>query len=321
MEKGVWVFNGKIWSHLKQDGSIETLEYLGLFPDLRAISIDQASGKLWLITQENDILKYDPTKKGGMESFNFFLKRVSNEGGDLDQSKKFTLSYDENFLNIELSKPDFLGLLNPEFQYKLKGLHADWSEWTRSKSIDFSFLPEGSYALNVRSRDAFGRIEEGEVLSFSVKPPYWQTPWFYAIQILFFGGLVYYSTKLNQDSSKNRLLRSGLTLLTLVLIIEFLQSAIGSLFSFKSTPVADFLLDAIIAFMIFPLERLLRELMTKGKVRVKINKDNIPLVRKDASSQITSFRERLGRCYGKTLLLRLLARLYLSGRRDFDLAF
>ncbi len=283
VEQSVWVFNGKVWSHLKKDGTIENSEYLGLFPDLRAISIDKMSNHLWLITESNEILKYDPQKAGGMESFNFFLRRVSNEGGELDHSKKFTLSYDENFLNIELSKPDFLGLLNPEFQYKLKGLHTDWSEWARSKSIDFSFLPEGSYTLLVRARDAFGRIEEGEVMSFSVKPPYWQTPWFYAIQIIFFGGLVYYSTKLNQDSSKNRLLRSGLTLLTLVLIIEFLQSAIGSLFSFKSTPVVDFLLDASIAFMIFPLERLLRELMTQGKVKVKINKENIPLVRKDST--------------------------------------
>ncbi|MEO9484411.1 MAG: triple tyrosine motif-containing protein [Ekhidna sp.] len=287
VELGVWIFNGKIWHNLKSDGKIENLEYLGLFPDLRAISIDQSSDQLWLITQNNDILKYDPSKTGGMGSFDFFLKSVSNESGELDQSKKFTLGYDDNFLSIELSKPDFLGLLNPEFQYKLVGLHNDWSEWTRSKSIDFSFLPEGNYSLRVRARDAFGRTEEGEVLSFSVKPPYWQTPWFYAIQIIFFGGLVYFSTKLNQDSSKNRLLRGGLTLLTLVLVIEFLQSAIGSLFSFKSTPVADFLLDASIAFMIFPLERLLRELMTKGKVKVKvkINKENIPLVRKDSSSK------------------------------------
>lgn len=288
VERGVWIFNGKIWYHLTRDGSIEALEYLGLFPDLRAISIDKASNKLWLITQNNEILKYDPSKQSGIGSFNFFIKRVSNEGGELDQSEKFTLSYDENFLNIELSKPDFLGLLNPEFQYKLEGLHSVWSEWTRSKSIDFSFLPEGSYKLRVRARDAFGREEESEVLAFSVRPPYWQTPWFYAIQIIFFGGLVYFSTKLNQDSSKNRLLQSGLTLLTLVLIIEFLQSAIGSLFSFKSTPVADFLLDAVIAFMIFPLERLLRELMTKGKVKVKINKENIPnipLVRKDTEAK------------------------------------
>ena len=283
--KSIWVYNGKVWSQLKEDGAVETIEYLGLFPDLRSISLNKKENRLWLTTGNNEVLSYDPAMKGGMESFNFFLKRVSNERGELNQSKKFTLSYDENFLNIELSKPDFLGLLNPEFQYKLQGLHTEWSDWSKSKSIDFSFLPEGNYALRVRARDAFGRTEEGEVLKFSVRPPYWQTPWFYAIQILIFGALVYYSTKLNQDSSKNRLLRGGLTLLTLVLIIEFLQSTIGSLFSFKSTPVIDFLLDASIAFMIFPLERLLRELMTQGKVKVKINKGDIPLVRKDRTAK------------------------------------
>ncbi|WP_370087925.1 triple tyrosine motif-containing protein [Ekhidna sp.] len=283
VENSVWVFNGQKWYHLKEDGTIETMEYMGVFQDLRAISLDKSSGHLWLLTPDNDLLKYDPTKSGILNNNPFFLRRVSNEKGDINQKEKFTLEYDENYLNIQLSKPDFLGLSNPEFQYKLEGLHSEWSDWTNSKSIDYSFLPEGDYKLLVRSRDAFGRMEEGEVLAFTVKPPYWQTPWFYAIQIIFFGGLVYLSTKLNQDSSKNRLLRSGLTLLTLVLIIEFLQSAIGSLFNFKSTPVVDFLLDASIAFMIFPLERLLRELMTKGKVQIK--KKNIPLVRKDSSSE------------------------------------
>lgn len=285
--KSVWCFTGKFWYQLSGDGSTKAFEYLGLFPDLRGINSSHNSSHLWILTQENDILKYDPSKNNDIGQINFFLRKVSNEKGEIDQTKKFKLNYDENFLRVELSKPDFLGLLNPEFQYKLEGRHQEWSEWTQNKSIDFSFLPEGNYRLLVRSRDAFGRVEEGEVLEFSVKPPYWQTPWFYAIQILFFGGLVYFSSKLNQDSSKNRLLKSGLTLLTLVLIIEFLQSAIGSLFTFKSTPVIDFLIDAMIAFMIFPLERLLRDIMTKGKVKVKVNikKEDLQLIKKDSPSK------------------------------------
>jgi len=268
--KALWVFNGSYWTQLKGDGSIVTNEYLGLFPDLRAINSNHDSPHLWLITERNDILKYDPRVASDLEDFNLFLRKVSNEKAEYDQTEKFSLSYDENYLSVELSKPDFLGLLNPEFQYKLVGLNTEWSDWSKSKTIDFSYLPEGNYELLVKSRDAFGRIDEGSMLQFSVKPPYWQTPWFYAIQIIFFGGLVLLSTRLNQDNSKNRLLSGGLTILTLVLIIEFLQSAISSYFTFKSTPVVDFLIDAMIAFMIFPLERILRELMTQGKVKVKV---------------------------------------------------
>lgn len=283
----VWVFTGKAWFNLNTSGELNQFEYMGLFTDLRSITSSNDTQHLWLLTQSNDILKYDPTKRSEIGNFNFFLRKVSNEIAEIDQSKNFSLNYDENFLSIEVSKPDFLGLLNPEFQYKLEGLNQEWSDWTSSRTIDFSFLPEGSYKLLVRSKDTFGRIEEGEMLKFNVKPPYWQTPWFYAIQIIFFGGLVYFSSKLNQDSSKNRLLSGALTLLTLVLIIEFLQSAIGSLFTFKSTPVIDFLIDAMIAFMIFPLERLLRELMTKGRVnvKVKINNEDLKLVKKDAPAK------------------------------------
>lgn len=281
----IWVYNGKFWYKLDSKGNSFKNEYLGLFPNLRGISSNQEDGTLWLLTGDNDILKYDPNKKSVIEQSTFFVRKVSNEKGEIDISKKFSLSHDENFLSIDISKPDYLGVLNPEFQYKLIGLHSDWSGWSRNKSIDFSFIPEGEYKLMVKSRDAFGREEEAELMQFSVNPPYWQTPWFYAIQILFFGGLVYYSSRLNQDSSKNRLLRGGLTLLTLVLIIEFLQSAIGSLFTFKSSPVVEFLIDAIIAFMIFPLERLLRELMTQGKVKVNISKKDFPLIQKNTSTK------------------------------------
>lgn len=268
----MWVFTGKLWYKLDADGSVTPFEYLGLFPDLRSINSSADSQHIWLVTDENDILKYNPDLNKNLGFYNLFIRKVSNEKGDIDQSERFVLNYDENFLSIQLSKPDFLGLLNPEFQYKLNGLNTEWSEWTRSKTIDFSFLPEGNYELLVRSRDTFGREEESSMLTFKVKPPYWQTPWFYAIQMIFFGALVLLSTRLNQNNSTNRFLSGALTILTLVLIIEFLQSAISSYFTFKSTPVIEFLIDAIIAFMIFPLEKVLRELMTKGKVKVGIKK-------------------------------------------------
>jgi len=281
----VWVYNGKFWTKINRERSIFTNEYLGLFPDLRSIHSNHHSDQLWLITQNNDILKYDPSQESRLGNFRFFLKKVSNEQKEYDQNEKFKLSYNENYLSVELSKPDFLGFLNPEFQYKMVGLNTEWSDWTRSKTIDFSYLSEGDYELLIRARDAFGRIEESSVLEFAVKPPYWQTPWFYAIQVLFFSSLVLYSTRLNQNNSKNRLLSGGLTILTLVLIIEFLQSAISSYFTFKSTPVVEFLIDAMIAFMIFPLERILRELMTQGKVSIKIKRRKSQALRSDTTSE------------------------------------
>lgn len=261
----IWVYTGKLWYRFDSAGEPTPFEYLGLFPNLKAIVTSQDSDDLWLITDQNDILKYDPFKKSEIGQFDFFLRKVYSKKGEINHNQKFILNSDENFLHIELSKPDFLGFLNPEFQYKLEGLHKTWSSWTQSRSVDFNFLPEGKYKLHIKARDSFGHIEQSQALEFTVRPPYWRTPWFYAIQIILFGWLIYYASKLNQENSKNRMLRIGLTLLVLVLIIEFLQSAVSSLFTIKSTPVVDFIVDVVIAFFIFPFELLLREVLTKGR--------------------------------------------------------
>lgn len=261
----VWINNGKTWYLIDED-KIEHYDHLNLFQDLITVAKDKHSNEFWILTRDNQLLKFNPEKSNALAAHELFVKKLSNQKGVIDKRSKFTLSYDENFLTVELSKPDYLGLLNTEFQYKLDGLHTDWSDWTKSKSIDFSYLPAGQYSLNVRSRDAFGRLEEANVLDFTVKSPYWQRPWFYALQVIFFGALVIVSSRLNQSKTQNRILSGGLSVLTLILIIEFIQSAAGSFLNIQSTPVVDFLIDVFVALLIFPLEKFLREFLSKGKI-------------------------------------------------------
>ncbi len=275
-KKAVWVNNGKNWYLIPSRGKIQSFDYLSLFTDLVSISKDLNSNEYWLLTRDNQLLKYDESKSRALASYDLFVKKLSNQRGTIDMRKKFVLAYDENFLTVELSKPDYLGLLNPEFQYRLNGLHTEWSEWTTSKSIDFSYLPPGQYSLSVRSRDAFGRMEEATMLDFTVRSPYWQQPWFYALQIFFFGSLVIISSRMNQKKTQNRLLSGGLSVLTLILIIEFIQSAAGALLDIQSTPVVDFLIDVFVALLIFPLEKFLREFLSKGTAEVKVPKKVIP---------------------------------------------
>lgn len=268
--KSVWIYNGKSWYLIPSQGAIQQFDYMGLFTDLIAISKDLNSNQYWLLTRGNELLKYDPEKSRDLASYQLFVKKLTNQKGDIDGAQKFSLAYDENFLTVELSKPDFLGLLNPEFQYLLTGLHTEWSEWSKSKSIDFSFLPAGQYQLQVRSKDAFGEVEQATMLDFTVKSPYWQRPWFYALQIIFFGTLVIVSSRLNQSKSQYRLISGALSVLTLVLIIEFIQSAAAAFLDIQSTPVVDFALDVFVALLIFPLEQFLRQFLSHGKVDVKI---------------------------------------------------
>ncbi|MEP1097157.1 MAG: two-component regulator propeller domain-containing protein [Cyclobacteriaceae bacterium] len=266
----VWVNNGKHWYLIPEKGEIRKFEHMSLFKDLVSISAVENSEEFWLLTRDNQLLKYNPRRSSKLATYDLFVKKLTNQKGVIDKRLNFSLSYDENFLTVELSKPDFLGLLNSEFQYKLNGLHTEWSEWSKSKSIDFSYLPPGAYSLSVRSKDAFGRLEEVNMLDFKVKSPYWQRPWFYALQIFFFGALVIVSSRLNQSKTQNQLLSGGLSVLTLILIIEFIQSAAGAFLNVQSTPVVDFLIDVFVALLIFPLEKFLREFLSKGKIDASI---------------------------------------------------
>ena len=261
----IWSFSGKKWYRISPDGKVKAYEYLSLFPQIENLYLQKETGDYWLITEDNQLLSYnlsDEINLGGQ--YDLIVKRINSQSRVFKRDKEFTLDFSDNSLIVELSKPDYTGLLKTQYQYKLQGLNNDWSEWTSSTVIDFSYLPPGKYALKVRSKDSFDRVKEAELLNFKVQEPYWQTPWFYSLQVILFFSLVIVSSRLNQSNSANRFLSGALTIFTIVLLIEFLQSVISSYFSFKSGPVIEFLIDAVIAVCIFPLEAFLRKMITQG---------------------------------------------------------
>jgi hypothetical protein len=53
-------------------------------------------------------------------------------------------------------------------------------------------------------------------------------------------------------------------LLSIIILIEFIQTAAGSTFSTNSGPVVDFLVQVCVAFVILPVEGFLRRFMLKS---------------------------------------------------------
>lgn len=265
----VWLYNGKIWQLLLPDGSVEHFKYLGVFPDLKYINYDEKLDRFWLITDDNQLLAYSARQVMDVhQNYSMFVKRLIGKSGEIPIEEQLLLGHDQNMLSIELLKPDYVGLLNPEYQYRLSGLTNEWSKWTHANLIDYSFLPPGEYKLEVRVRDALGDVEEGTLLNFSVATPYWQKPWFYAIQVVILAIIIGITSRLDEKKRVNRLLKHGLSILTLVVIIQFSQSVIGAYLNIESTPVVDFLIEAGIAIMVFPLEWVLRQLILEGGLKI-----------------------------------------------------
>jgi len=89
------------------------------------------------------------------------------------------ISFD--FLAIELGNPSKL-----QYAYMLEGLDKDWT-YTDSKNrrITYAQLPPGTYTLKIKSTNSEGKwCENVKELKIIVKPPFWQTIWFYLLVIV-----------------------------------------------------------------------------------------------------------------------------------------
>lgn len=264
----VWVNNGESWFQINRDKSIVKREIFGLFPEMSFIT--NYHNNIWLIDKSHELLKYYPSKDDSLVWRNhmYFRKATSNKGDvNISVHRPITFEHDENSFFFELARPDYRGLLQVEYQYKLSGgLKDQWTEWSINNQINLNYLPPNSYKLSIRSRDSFGQIQALDDVKFTIKPPYWQTLWFYGLQIIFMTGLVFGSVIMNRKAQRKYvLITEGLTILTIVMVIEFLQTVAGSTLGIESTPVVDFLIDVVIALCVFPLEQTLKKVMKVSK--------------------------------------------------------
>ena len=258
----VWIFNGKTWNRINPDGRLESFEYLSLFPDMRFISYDPRRDVYRIVTSSNKLFVYEHYLSKKMQpASDLILRRIASNNGLISDHKKIILNWDDNTISFKFSEPDYLGLLKVEYQYKLLDHMKVWSEWSEVNSVNLNYLQPGKNSLMVRARDTFGRIKEADVIQFRVKPPYWKQPWFYVLELLFIGSLILLVKSLRRINIRWPFIVDGLGILTLVIILALIQSTIQTYFNIKSTPVADFIVNVVVAIIALPLEEKLRKLL------------------------------------------------------------
>jgi hypothetical protein len=65
-------------------------------------------------------------------------------------------------------------------------------------------------------------------------------------------------------STRYRIVSRVLSLLTIILLIEFIQTVIGETILTKNSPVIDFFIQVVVALLVLPVEGYLRNLMLKS---------------------------------------------------------
>jgi hypothetical protein len=269
-----WFNDGHRWRTLNRQLQNLQLEWLGLFPNIRYLA-PLANGKgFWLVTANNELYQFaNPEKAVFDTNYPLFLRDVRGEQVRLVEARNLKLGQSQNEVHFEFTQPNFTGFRATEFRYRVTGLNDDWTSWeTKYNLVTLTFLPPGEYQLEVQSRDVLGNESKVELISFEVLPYYWKRWWFYALEFAFFSILVFVSIKLGTRDDRYRVVSQILSMLSVVLLIQFIETGISSFIELKSSPVIEFLIQLGIALVVFPIEAQLQKflhLAKSGRFRVK----------------------------------------------------
>ncbi len=262
----LWVNTGHFWYGQGKDLN-NSLNFISLFEDPKYIT-ELGENKFWVVAGDNQLYKVDGEElKLITRKFELFLEKAQKDSVTLPTTALLGNISQQSSLTFKFASPDHTNIYRTEYQYRLVGLSSEWSDWSKQNNeIVFPYLPAGTYELEVRARDALGNEKNSESISFSILAPYWKRPWFYLIELLFFGGLMTISVLINRKKHKFSVLSRLLTFLTLIFIVEFVQTIAEAKFETNQSPVINFFIQVAIALSILPVEGVLRKFITKKEL-------------------------------------------------------
>ncbi|MCC7296843.1 MAG: hypothetical protein IT244_00815 [Bacteroidia bacterium] len=181
------------WKEVKNHNEQTNMGLMDVLNDVRYV-YKSSNGNIWAVSNKGDIYYLNRNSPAGA-SFNgfgvFFRGVVGFDGKPFDLSD-LSISYREAAVEVKWGSNLYLKSDGTWYQYKIEGTGRNqWSQWTKETSLKIQLKP-GNYTFVVRARDIMGNISPEERLSFSIKPPFWQTWWFYTILALLLGGLIYF---------------------------------------------------------------------------------------------------------------------------------
>jgi len=89
------------------------------------------------------------------------------------------LTYEENTLLFDVKAVGYYKAKRNKINYRLQGYESDWVSVKNGQMIRYAKLPPGTYTLQVQAEDVNGNQSQIRDLEIFVRPPFWQTWWFY----------------------------------------------------------------------------------------------------------------------------------------------
>ena len=114
--------------------------------------------------------------------------------------ENLSLAYNNNFLTFNFIGISQIQNARIKYQYQLEGLYEGWSTLTDRTEVSYGNLKPGNYQFNVKAMNSEGIWSNEFHYSFSIRPPWWNTWWFYLLVFIISGSLIFGSIKWRERS-------------------------------------------------------------------------------------------------------------------------
>ena len=266
--------NGTLWANIdgvwEQPGSKEkdVFRHLQILKGIEFLANDDQTGGKWVITsngiEDDALFLLKPQEQYGWQTpYDMHVAEIYSNVQAFSPHEELVFGPEHNSITFRFEQPEFSDLVDTEYMYQLSGERERLSGWsTDNNELQLTYLPPGKYNLRVKSRNALGQVDELRDISFRVTSPYWKQTWFYALEFAIIALMLLIS--LRMKATRYLWISRLLALLTLITIIELIQNVAESKFETETSPVLGFIIQVILAFMILPIEEVIRKYIFKG---------------------------------------------------------
>lgn len=181
------------WKEVKNHNEQSDMGLLDVLNDVRYV-FKNNNGNVWAVSNRGDIYYLNRNIPAGSSfaGFDVYIRGfLGGFNGNPFNLSDLNISYREGAIEIKWGSNLYLKSEGTWYRYKIEGSGRNqWSQWTRQTSLKIQLTP-GSYTFVVQAKDVLGNVSPERKISFYIKPPFWQTWWFYTLMAMLLAGIIY----------------------------------------------------------------------------------------------------------------------------------
>jgi signal transduction histidine kinase/DNA-binding response OmpR family regulator len=142
---------------------------------------------LWISGEYGAIARIDLSRSPPYHPLKLYLREATTASGERvslpPNGAALELPCEKRDIRLRFATDDYDGPDEVRYRTRLEGLNADWTALMGEPTWQSGSLNEGRYVLHVQARNSEGIDSNEFSLTITIFPPWYRTPWMYAVYL------------------------------------------------------------------------------------------------------------------------------------------